>query len=359
MPDERAAPELAPVTADVFVGQAIPRPRWAIRNVWPEGAMGVIGGAPKNGKSSFGLELAVSLATGTPFLGLRDQFPMVTPPAPVLYVQVENSKGRVQRDLQEVLTARGLGFFDEEIVDHQAEVVDPNDPNSEVVEWDVKVRTFHPHPDRNLSRLHVLSNVSLQLEDEECQEWIRSYVRENRIRYLFLDPLYMLTAVDYEQKPQSIRGLLTFFTQLKAEDGCAVVLTHHQTSKHTNGSSASRLLGATYIYGWYEAALFTTRDGNLFTLEVDSLRELGVYESYTLTGSTIGSWTFDPHTQNKTDALGRKATRTAQMEAKVSAFALLLGEHPDWTNQQLADELGVTVKTITNYRSKLAERTAA
>src|SRR3954447_20188368 len=83
----------SPVSAAAFTSKAITAPRWAVKNIWPEGAMGVIGGAPKNGKSSFGLELAVTLATGTPFLGLREHFPAVSLPQPVLYVQVENSEG--------------------------------------------------------------------------------------------------------------------------------------------------------------------------------------------------------------------------------------------------------------------------
>ena len=96
---KKSAPvTFTPIPAGRFVGEKLTLPHWAVENIWPEGAMGVIGGAPKNGKSSLALELAVSLSTGTPFLGLRDHFPVKTGAVPVLYVQVENSRGRVQRD---------------------------------------------------------------------------------------------------------------------------------------------------------------------------------------------------------------------------------------------------------------------
>jgi hypothetical protein len=362
-PEPEAEGLFNPVPAGEFVSKAIPRPRWAIENIWPEGAMGVIGGAPKNGKSSLAVELAVTLATGTPFLGLEDHFPMRSAPAPVLYVQVENSEGRVQRDLQDVLVARGLGYFEEweESLGFDAQVLNPNAPEeewelSEEVERFETVREFHT-TEGYRSNLHVLSNAPLVVNQAEHQAWLRAFVREHGIRYLFLDPLYMLTTLDYEQAPASIRPLLIFFTRLKSEDNCAVVLTHHQTSKHTSGSAASRLLGSTYIFGWYESALFTSRSGALFTLEVDAMREVGVEHEYTLTGRGFGSWLLDEHAQDLTDTLGRRATQVAKKEANITTLGLLQAEHPDWTREQLAAELGVTTKTIGNYREALDERT--
>lgn len=41
-------------------------PRWVIEHLWPDSAVGVIGGQPKSWKSWLGLELAVAVASGTP-----------------------------------------------------------------------------------------------------------------------------------------------------------------------------------------------------------------------------------------------------------------------------------------------------
>ena len=57
------------------------------------------------------LELGVTLATGTPFLGLSE-FPLLTRPAGVTFIQAENSTERVRRDLDHILIARHLGFMD-------------------------------------------------------------------------------------------------------------------------------------------------------------------------------------------------------------------------------------------------------
>jgi len=43
--------------------------RWLIDGLWAAEAVGVLGGAPKSCKSWLGLEMAVSIATGTPCLG--------------------------------------------------------------------------------------------------------------------------------------------------------------------------------------------------------------------------------------------------------------------------------------------------
>ena len=43
--------------------------RWLIEQLWGESSVGVIGGAPKCSKTWLGLDMALSVATGTPCLG--------------------------------------------------------------------------------------------------------------------------------------------------------------------------------------------------------------------------------------------------------------------------------------------------
>src|SRR3972149_4946483 len=44
-------------------------PRWLVEQLWGESAVGVIGGAPKCSKTWLGLDMALSVATGTACLG--------------------------------------------------------------------------------------------------------------------------------------------------------------------------------------------------------------------------------------------------------------------------------------------------
>ena len=74
----------------VRVGQ-IPREenasRWLVEQLWGDSSVGVIGGAPKCSKTWLGLDLALSVATGTPCLGRY----AVPRPGPVLVYLAEDA----------------------------------------------------------------------------------------------------------------------------------------------------------------------------------------------------------------------------------------------------------------------------
>ena len=71
-PQQRGTADLLPFRslADLCrdVDAAGPR-RWLIRGIWPAGAYGVHAAEPKAGKTWNALDLAVSVASGTPWLG--------------------------------------------------------------------------------------------------------------------------------------------------------------------------------------------------------------------------------------------------------------------------------------------------
>lgn len=43
------------------------------------------------------------------------------------------------------------------------------------------------------------------------------------------------------------------------------------------------------------------------------------------------------------------------MSDKLHAYRAIAAEYPTWTDRQIADVLGVTVRTIQGYRAKLRE----
>jgi hypothetical protein len=60
---------------------------WLIERLWSHQAVGIIGGSPKSGKTWLALEMAVSVASGSPCFGT---FP-VSSPGPVLLYAAEDS----------------------------------------------------------------------------------------------------------------------------------------------------------------------------------------------------------------------------------------------------------------------------
>ena len=67
--------------------------RWLVEGLWGEASVGVIGGAPKCAKTWLGLDLALSVATGTACLGRY----AVSKPGPVLVYLAEDALPVVRR----------------------------------------------------------------------------------------------------------------------------------------------------------------------------------------------------------------------------------------------------------------------
>jgi hypothetical protein len=340
-PDRVAtADRFAPTPLLDFVGAALPEPEWAVEGIWPDGASGIIGGRPKDKKSTLAVELAISLSTGTPMFG-NAKFPS-REHAPVLYVQQENANTRVQRDIQSILVARGLGDFREtRYADGEAAFVDfyPRD------EW------LEEEP----ARFEVLSHAGFDLSNSEHGEWLAAYVERHRFKYVFLDPLYMLIGAVDEKDSAPLRPILSFLTALKNQLGCAAILTHHMSDKG-GGNEAATLLGSTYIHGWYEAAILTrsTPDHHV-TLKVDAQRDIGQSLEWNLQGLGVGKWFFAPTAQGQKDAIGRSSPQQAKKAAKVERLAQLTDEHPDWAAADFCQALNVGLTTLGRYQDELHE----
>src|SRR5260370_8301685 len=83
-----------------------PLTHWLVQGLWSEQAVGILGGEPKCCKSFLALDLAVSVASGTPCLR---RF-AVQRTGPVLLFPAEDSLAVVRRRLEGICSAAGVGF---------------------------------------------------------------------------------------------------------------------------------------------------------------------------------------------------------------------------------------------------------
>jgi AAA domain len=340
----REGATFSPVSLGDFIDADVPRRKWAVEGVWAEGTSGTIAGPPKAGKSTLSLELAVSLATRTPFLGL-DQFPVLATPARVTYIQAENSDERVRRDLDLILEARGLGAMEEVLG-----IYEPYEPIGErfVPSWPAATGEGDWEPD-----LMVLSHPGMDVMDPAHQDWLMAHAADRD--YLFLDPIYLLASANPNDMGQ-VMELTQFLSRLRDEAPCAVVYTHQLTDKSSAGSAASRLLGSTLLHGWYESALFTKRSqGGMFTVHVDSLREMGEETTLNVAGLGVGEWLSAPGAQGAEDSAGRDAPRVAEKLTGWQRLSDLEADEPDLTNQQYADRLDTSASSIQRWRREAAK----
>ena len=78
--------------------------RWLVEQLWGDSSVGVIGGAPKCSKTWLGLDLALSVATGTACLGKY----AVPEPGPVLVYLAEDALPVVRERVAGMARHRGL-----------------------------------------------------------------------------------------------------------------------------------------------------------------------------------------------------------------------------------------------------------
>ncbi len=334
-----------PVGLESFAEGRVAKRHWAVRGVWPLGAMGVIGGRPKDGKSSLAAELAVSLWSGTPMFAL-DTFPVDATPAGVLYVQQENADSRVQYDLQQILVARDLGMFVDE--DGLGTRAGPGEAPAAAFEYNDHGRScFAEEPFR------VLSHAGLDLSSPDDQAWIEERLLAREYQYLVLDPLYnLIGATKIGDGGDELRSVLKWLTAVKNTLGVAPVVTHHMSNKGGD-HGASALLGSTYLHAWYEAALFTQRsDDGAFVVSADALRDMGEVREHTLQGLGVGHWYYAPSAQGIRDVTGRRAPGSAAKETRAARLAELEVEHPEWTNAELGDALGIKVRAVQKLKAE-------
>ena len=170
--------------------------RWLVQALWGDSSVGVIGGAPKCSKTWLGLDLALSVATGTACLGKY----AVPQPGPVLVYLAEDALPIVRERVAGMARHRGLDLAAVEI--------------------------------------HVITAPTLRLDREPHRSRLFETARRLRPRLLLLDPLVRLHAID-ENHAGEVAGLLAYFRSLQRQLDLSVMLVHH-TRKNAAGGSGRR-----------------------------------------------------------------------------------------------------------------------
>lgn len=204
----------------VRVGQIEREPntqRWLIDQLWGAASVGVIGGAPKCSKTWLGLDMALSVATGTPCLG---QY-AVPEPGPVLVYLAEDSLAIVRERVEGMVRHRGLDL--------------------------------HAVP------IHVITTPTLRLDRDPHRDQLFETAKRLRPRLLLLDPLVRLHGVD-ENHATEVAELLGYFRSLQRELDLALILVHHTRKNAGGGVAAGQTLrGSSDIHAFGDSNLYLRR----------------------------------------------------------------------------------------------------
>lgn len=189
-----------------------PEEQWLIDSIWAQAAVGIIGGAPKCCKSWFGLDMAVSVASGSPCL---DRFEVRRKGTVLIYL-AEDTLSSARSRIEALCAHRRLDL-------------------------------------RNLD-LYVITVSSLRLDLKADQQRLNATLETFTPRLLILDPLVRLHRLD-ENSAAEISSLLGFSRDLRRAYNTAIVLVHHANKKHyaqpgqaLRGSSDLRAFGDSNAY---------------------------------------------------------------------------------------------------------------
>jgi len=217
--------EILPVSRANELDIRQPEKAWLIESMWASAAVGIIGGPPKCCKSWLGLDMALSVASGSPCLG---QF-AVKRPGPALIFLAEDALPAVRARIEALCTHRQISI-------------------------------------ENLD-LYVITASSLRLDLTGDQQRLKATLAAFKPRLLLLDPLVRLHRLD-ENSATDISSLLGFFREMQRSYDTAIVLVHHLSKKHyAQPGQALRGSSDLHAFGDSNAYLKRLKDRIILTLE--------------------------------------------------------------------------------------------
>jgi RecA-family ATPase len=191
--------------------------RWLVEELWGASSVGVIGGAPKCAKTWLGLDMALSVATGTACLGKY----AVPDPGPVLVYLAEDALPVVRERVAGMARHRGLDVAGVEI--------------------------------------HVITSPVLRLDRDRDRARLLETTRRLRPRLLVLDPLVRLHGID-ENNAGEVAELLAYFRSLQRQFDLSVLLVHHARKNASGGAAAGQgLRGSSDIHAFGDSNLYLRR----------------------------------------------------------------------------------------------------
>lgn len=199
--------------------------RWLINPLWGRKAAGILGGIPKCCKSWLGIDLAISVASGTPAL---DQYPP-DETGPTLIYLAEDSLEEVQ--------ARIDGYC------------------------------VHRKLDIHALDVHVITAPVVRLDLVADQQRLLATVESIKPRLLLLDPLVRLHRLN-ENDASEISGLLGFLREVQRTFDMAVLLTHHQ-SKRVCAQPGQALRGSSDLHAFGDSNAYLARDDDNLSLTLE------------------------------------------------------------------------------------------
>jgi hypothetical protein len=217
---------LLPVEPAHRLAERAEEQRWLVTGLWSEQAVGIIGGEPKCCKSFLALDLAVSVAAGTPCLR---RFPVACKGRVLLYA-AEDALHIVRQRLEGICAAEG----------HALEALD----------------------------VQVITAPTVRLDLAADRKALDETIAALKPRLLVLDPFVRLHRID-ENASGEVAPLLAYLRELQRRHGLAVIVVHHAKKGAGRVRAGQALRGSSEFHAWGGSNLYLRRNGEDLTLTVE------------------------------------------------------------------------------------------
>lgn len=205
---------------------------WLVKGFWGRRSHGIVAGMPKTLKSTLTHDLAVSVASGKPFLGKYE----VMEPGPVIVIQNENADYIMKDRTEKLIKHKGLGG---KVIGNQ----------------DGLNIQFPPE-----LPIYFLNQVGFNMSDEGNRNDIEELIKEIKPVLVIFDPLYLMFEGDINSA-QDLNPTLNWLLNLKNQYKTSVMLLHHYNKGGMNASKGgARMAGSIFLYSWIESAWYLSKE---------------------------------------------------------------------------------------------------
>ena len=206
-------------------GQSV---EWLIPGYVPDKTVGFIVGPPGSFKTWIEFDMAVSLASGLPFLG--DEKAKPERPGTVIIIQQEDALGPIADRLSTIYMAK-LGITAPHIEDGVLHVEFP----------------------KGKLAIKLYKDRKFRFDNVKCVRNLAKAIKKHRPVAVFFDPLYSLVplddhmekAVDYLQCLKLLRDMF----------GTSFFLVHHTTKSSLGGNSRQSIHGSQFLNAYLESLI--------------------------------------------------------------------------------------------------------